>query len=385
MADDSGFIYLAVNNTQPDSVKIGHTHGSVEKRMKGLSVATGVRGNFESPCYWRVRDPKAVEKQLHEVFAFCRESNRKEFFLIDWRAVRAAMRMMSFQTAGASLFEEKAAPADALVGKYSLIMWTKEGDAEKVRRVLAVGGKANQIDGTKKTALVWAAALGHADIVDILLEKGTDPNKADKDGITALMLAALKGHIQITKSLIVGGAEVNAKMHDGISVLDAANYSGNDEMIAILKGKGALSVPPTMESALEFWAAVISSGLLVVPNIEGDIIYGEGKDRQDDLPLFGGMLSWKHLHMGYLQYGKQHGLAYLSKNPKEFKKHILRALPNGVKTLSGGGGSGIGGRIAMPSQEECKRAFDERIVAPKIKQNLEKIAKSFYPFTSKDE
>ena len=207
MSDDIGYIYLALNDNQQGLVKIGYTRGSVEKRLKELSAATGVSRPFREAYSCKVQNPEAVETQLHQEFAFCRESDNKEFFRIDWRAVKAALRMM--QADNKRMGENL--PDDNIVSQFALVKYVKDNDTAKLRRALAISRcNPNQADENNQTALMWAAELGHAKIVDILMNGKANPNKADKDGWTALMLAAGNGHANIVKALLDYGANVNA-------------------------------------------------------------------------------------------------------------------------------------------------------------------------------
>ena len=218
MADDIGFIYLAVNDTMPGLVKIGLTKGDVRERMKELSSDTGVPAPFGCPYFCKVKNPAKVEKQLHEQFAFCRESSNREFFRVDWRAVKATMRMMS-QADGVRLSESEPAKNDDNIGKFTLLKWVKKDDADKVRQVLAIGGGANQADEHNQTALMWAADLGYDEIANILLDGGADPNRVDKHRQTALMFSAERGHANIAKALLDYGANVDAEDKEGETAL----------------------------------------------------------------------------------------------------------------------------------------------------------------------
>lgn len=91
---DVGFVYVAINDSMPDLVKIGMTCGSVQERMKELSAATGVAKPFSCPYFCEVQNPQKIEEQLHNQFGFCRENERREFFRIDWKAIKAALEMM---------------------------------------------------------------------------------------------------------------------------------------------------------------------------------------------------------------------------------------------------------------------------------------------------
>ena len=131
----------------------------------------------------------------------------------------------------------------------------------------------------------------------------------------------------------------------------------------------------SLESPLEFWYEVISYGEMVVGN--GIKLQrfggGEGAKVDDDneypnKPLFGATISWRHIYNAYLQEERRRGRKHSTSSP-EFRQHILQALPEGVRTQSGGGGSLIGGRITIPTQAQCLQAFDERIINPYMKDS----------------
>ena len=93
LAEDNraGFVYLATNKAMSGLVKIGMTNGDVNERMRELSSNTGVPSPFQCAYYCEVCSPKKVESILHEKFDFCRWSGNREFFKVDWRAVKVAL------------------------------------------------------------------------------------------------------------------------------------------------------------------------------------------------------------------------------------------------------------------------------------------------------
>ena len=206
MADDIGFIYLAVNDTMPGLVKIGLTKGEVRERMKELSSDTGVPAPFKCAYSCKVQNLAAVEKQLHKQFGFCRESGNREFFRIDWRAVQAAIEMMS-KADGARLDEGQTADKGSHISKFALIEWAKEGDADKVRQVLAVGGNPNQSDENNDTALMCAVYYNRTDVVSALLEGGANPNEKIESGDTVLTIAEKNSNDEIIRMLKAAGAK----------------------------------------------------------------------------------------------------------------------------------------------------------------------------------
>lgn len=76
----SNIIYIFINQSMPDMVKIGITD-NVERRVKELSGSTGVPLPFE--CYYAVKvseDAKKLEKKIHEGFDKQRVRREREFF-----------------------------------------------------------------------------------------------------------------------------------------------------------------------------------------------------------------------------------------------------------------------------------------------------------------
>ncbi len=66
----------------------------------------------------------------------------------------------------------------------------------------------------ERTALMLAAASGHAGVVGILLERGARINDPSREGWTALLLAARGEHPSVVEHLLAAGADVNARLCD---------------------------------------------------------------------------------------------------------------------------------------------------------------------------
>ena len=238
---DVGFVYVAINDSMPDLVKIGMTCGSVQERMKELSAATGVAKPFSCPYFCEVQNPQKIEEQLHNQFSFCRENERREFFRTDWRAIKAALEMM--QKADGAVISATETKPTAPVGKFSLIKWVKEGNADNVRKVLSMGGKADQTDSNGKSALIQAIELGDDEIVNILLAGGADPNKMNKEKNTPLYIAAINNYAVMVKSLLDYGADMNTVIHavdnKGRTALHVAAEKEHAEIVKLLLKGGA--------------------------------------------------------------------------------------------------------------------------------------------------
>jgi len=72
-------VYILINESMPDFIKIGITHGNVEDRMRQLD-RTGVPLPFEVYYAAIVDDAEKEEKWLHSIFADRRARDNREFF-----------------------------------------------------------------------------------------------------------------------------------------------------------------------------------------------------------------------------------------------------------------------------------------------------------------
>lgn len=96
-----------------------------------------------------------------------------------------------------------------------------------------------------------AAAAGDVDVMRMLLAKGADPKLTTEDGTTPLMAAAGVGFsdnmtkdgeargLAATKLLIELGADPNASNKWGTTALHGAAYTGANEIVRFLVGRGA--------------------------------------------------------------------------------------------------------------------------------------------------
>jgi ankyrin repeat protein len=78
-----------------------------------------------------------------------------------------------------------------------------QGCTPCVEALLAAGVDVNQRYANEATALMWAAAYGHADTVKFLLTRGADPAVTDSRGKTAAAIAAEEKHA-VVAALLAG-------------------------------------------------------------------------------------------------------------------------------------------------------------------------------------
>jgi len=119
----------------------------------------------------------------------------------------------------------------------------EEGDLSAVKWFLAAGMNPNttteastkSLGGDRgQTALMVAAAQGHAKVVAALVEAGADVNKAHGSH-TPLSLAAAQGHVEVVRILL--GRKVDAEQVNGAFIDAAGRRRG--EVLRVLLDKGA--------------------------------------------------------------------------------------------------------------------------------------------------
>jgi ankyrin repeat protein len=101
-------------------------------------------------------------------------------------------------------------------GKTDLIYAAANGDAARVRELVAKGTRVNARGPNGATALEYAVRRfrGQEELVEALIAAGADVNLANASGETALMFAGYAG-IKTVELLLAAGAEVNARAKDG--------------------------------------------------------------------------------------------------------------------------------------------------------------------------
>jgi ankyrin repeat protein len=138
-----------------------------------------------------------------------------------------------------------------IIGSYdgrTALIWAAENSKKTVELLLEKGAKVDVkgVDGmTAFIQSIFGILSGSVttEVCDLLIEKGANVNDQltgpDATGWTALMFACSNGKLELVKYLISKGADVNLKAKDGTSALSLAIKEKNDEIIKILKAKGA--------------------------------------------------------------------------------------------------------------------------------------------------
>jgi ankyrin repeat protein len=125
-------------------------------------------------------------------------------------------------------------------GETPLMIAARVGVPEALAAILGHNADVNAKESWRgQTALMWAAAEGHAPAVQLLARKGADVTLRSKGGLTALLFAVRDGHIDAARALLAANANVNEAAPDGTSALGMAVINAHDELAAVLLEHGA--------------------------------------------------------------------------------------------------------------------------------------------------
>lgn len=92
----SQIVYILINESMPEYVKIGFTHGDVKERLKQLD-RTGVPLPFEVYYAATVDDAEKEEKWLHSIFADRRVRDNREFFKMNPEYAALALKRVELR------------------------------------------------------------------------------------------------------------------------------------------------------------------------------------------------------------------------------------------------------------------------------------------------
>ena len=95
-------------------------------------------------------------------------------------------------------------------GETPLMTASRTGSLAAVTALLAHGARVDAKDDRRgQTALMWAAAEGHAPVVQALIDADADVGARVPSGFTPLLFAAREGHLAVVRLLLKAGADAN--------------------------------------------------------------------------------------------------------------------------------------------------------------------------------
>jgi hypothetical protein len=147
------------------------------------------------------------------------------------------MTLSAFAIAGLLLVQS--APSGPIALGADLVEAAKQGQATKIKELLASGAAVNALDRRGFTPLMWAAAAGQLAAVRDLIDGGAAVDHRAADRTTALMLASANGYLEVVRALILRGADVNAAK-DGVTARRLAVERGHADVAALLEQAEAL-------------------------------------------------------------------------------------------------------------------------------------------------
>jgi ankyrin repeat protein len=114
------------------------------------------------------------------------------------------------------------------------------GNGAMVERLLKAGADPNTSLPGGETPLMTAARTGTLASVKVLLSRGaTVDGKDDRRGQTALMWAAAEGHADVVRELLAAGADFQTRLPSGFTPLLFAVRDGRIEVVRVLLTAGA--------------------------------------------------------------------------------------------------------------------------------------------------
>ena len=177
-------------------------------------------------------------------------------------------------------------------GETPLMNCARTGATEAVAAMLQAGAATGAAESNHgQTALMWAAAAGHADIVELLLDQGADiapETKATADqlphscnvcswkpspgGFTPLLFAARSGDVATARHILQAGADPNEGTAEHGNALVIASASGHVDLAMYLLASGA-DPNSADETGLTALHHAVGGGLSLLDGVIYDPVY----------------------------------------------------------------------------------------------------------------
>ena len=114
----------------------------------------------------------------------------------------------------------------------------KQGNVEKVKRLLTQGMDVNSLSSFGYTPLHISAGLDKRRVTKLLVINGAKINARDLSGRTPLHLSARRGHLSMVKFLLSQGANPSIRDRSNRTPADIARqYNVNDKVVDLLESE----------------------------------------------------------------------------------------------------------------------------------------------------
>jgi len=101
------YVYVLVNKSVPNMVKIGMTTSTPDQRARQISAATGVATPWIPVYSYKCYRSDLLEEEIHNHFNYCRINTHREMFAIDSHTAQQVIEKFGY--------------------KYSTAMWDHSG------------------------------------------------------------------------------------------------------------------------------------------------------------------------------------------------------------------------------------------------------------------
>lgn len=98
MEEGTGILYMLGIREMRGLLKIGFTERDVTSRVNEINAATGIVIPFGVIHVWRVRNPKKVEQEIHELLADYRVRSDREFFNMEYNNASQMVTKFLYET-----------------------------------------------------------------------------------------------------------------------------------------------------------------------------------------------------------------------------------------------------------------------------------------------
>jgi uncharacterized protein len=116
----------------------------------------------------------------------------------------------------------------------------RAGSVDSVNALILAGAKINARETWNgQSAIMWAAAEGHAQVVQALIDGGADIHARSNGTTTPFLFAVRKGDIATVQVFLKAGIDVNEKRVDQATPLLVAIINGHEDLVDLLLDKGA--------------------------------------------------------------------------------------------------------------------------------------------------
>ena len=95
------YVYVLVNKSVPNMVKIGMTTNTPDQRARQISAATGVATPWIPVYSYQCYRSDLLEAELHNHFHYCRVNTSREMFAIDSHTAQKVIEELGYKYSSA--------------------------------------------------------------------------------------------------------------------------------------------------------------------------------------------------------------------------------------------------------------------------------------------